>query len=200
MPRWLWIALVVLLIAAGRQWLRRDIEHPPGVLAPEQPDQVTIGPEPPVAFGEFTLHRRAEFDVTARVLSARRYWWGRAADLSPLDLALGWGPMSDQAVLDRIDISQGNRWYFMRYDNPGPLPARDATGHSGNMHMVPADARIEDELLALRRGDVVDLEGFLIDAQHPSGFAWRSSLSREDTGEGSCELFYVTGIRRAPRP
>jgi len=25
----------------------------------------------------------------------------------------------------------------------------------------------------------------------PDGFAWRSSLTREDTGAGACELVYV---------
>jgi hypothetical protein len=72
--------------------------------------------------------------------------------------------------------------------------------NSANMHMVPANPWIEDELQPLRRGDVVQLNGYLVDARHPSGFRWRTSLSREDTGNGSCELFLVTAIQREPRP
>lgn len=200
MRRLLWIALAVLAILSWREWSRRAIEHPPGVLVAEQPVQVAMGTVPPVLHDEFQLQPRAVFKLRARVLSSRRYHWGREADLSPLDLALGWGPMSDQAVLDALEITQGNRWYFTRYDEPAPLAHAEIGRNSGNMHMVPAEAWIEDELSALRRGDVVQFDGYLVDARHPSGFTWRTSLSREDTGDGSCELFLVTNLRREARP
>ena len=35
------------------------------------------------------------------------------------------------------------------------------------------------------------LGGELVDAVRPDGFTWRTSLSREDTGAGACELFLV---------
>jgi hypothetical protein len=200
MHRWLWVALALLAVLSWWEWSHREIVHPPGVLVPLQPVQLAIEPGPPVTQGEFELQRRAQFGLTARVLSTRQYRWGREADLSPIDLALGWGPMSDQIVLDEIEITQGNRWYFTRFDLPPPLPEADMIRNSGNMHMVPAKPWIENELQPLRRGDVVQLNGYLVDAQHPSGFRWRTSLSREDTGNGSCELFLVTGIRREPRP
>ena len=191
----------MLLIAAGRQWMQRDIGHPPGMLVAGDPVQLaTADSDAPVSHGEFQLKRRAGFEVTARVLSTRRYRWGLGADLSPIDLALGWGPMSDQSVLDHLDISQGNRWYFFRYENPPPLAPDDLSKNSANMHMIPAEPWVEDELLNLRHGDVVSLNGYLVDAQHPTGFSWRTSLSREDTGGGSCELFLVTGITIKPRP
>lgn len=191
----------MLLIAAGHEWMQRDIDHPPGMLAAADPVQTaTTASGAPVSHGEFQLRRRAGFEVTARVLSTRRYRWGLGADLSPIDLALGWGPMSDQSVLDRLDISQGNRWYFFRYENPPPLAPGDLSTHSANMHMIPAEPWVEDELLDLRHGDVVSLSGYLVDAQHPTGFKWRTSLSREDTGGGACELFLVTGITIKPRP
>ena len=199
-PRWLWIALAVLAIFAWRDWSHRAIEHPPGVLVSVPPLQTGITSATLVQQGEFQLQPRAEFRLMARVLSTRRYRWGREADLSPVDLALGWGPMSNQTVLDEIDITQGNRWYFTRFDLPAPLPESDIIRNSGNMHMVPAESWIEKELLALRAGDVVQLDGYLVDAQHLSGFKWRTSLTRDDTGNGSCELFYVTSVRTEPRP
>lgn len=200
MPRILLIALVLLALFAWQDWSHRDILHPPGVLVPQLPVQTAITVVSPVAHGEFQLQRRVEFGLTARVLSTRRYRWDREADLSPVDLALGWGLMSDQRVLDEITITQGNRWYFTRCDLPPPLADADIIRNSGNMHTVPAEPWIEKELLALRRGDVVRLDGYLVDARDASGFTWRTSLTREDTGNGSCELFLVTGIQRQPRP
>ena len=200
MPRILLIALLLLALFAWKEWSRRDITHPPGVLVPQFPVQTVITADSSLTHGEFQLQQRAKFALTARVLSSRRYRWDQEAELSPVDLALGWGPMSDQGVLDDIEITQGNRWYFTRYDLPAPLSNTEIIRNSGNMHMVPAEPWIEKELLAFRHGDVVRLDGYLVDARHPSGFTWRTSLTREDTGNGSCELFLVTGVQRERRP
>jgi len=199
-PRFLLISLALLMLLSWWQWSGRDIVHPPGILVSQQPVQTALEPGAAIMHGEFQLQRRAQFDVQARVLSTERYRWGREADLSPVDLALGWGPMSDQSILDQITITQGNRWYFTSYGLPPPLPQSDLIRNSSNMHMIPAEPWIEAELLALRRGDVVQLSGYLVDVQDSAGFTWRTSLTREDTGAGSCELVLVTFIQRAPRP
>jgi len=200
MNRVLLVILAVLLLWAWRDWSRRDIVHPPGQLVTEQPRQTKPGK--PEAFDRlgFKLVPRAGFELRARVLSTEGYHWGTESELSPIDLALGWGPMSDQAILEQIDITQGNRWYFTRYDLPSPLPDQQIIRNSSNMHIIPAEPWIEDELENLRRGDVVNLRGMLVDAENSSGFTWRSSLSREDTGNGSCELFFVQSLVREARP
>jgi hypothetical protein len=54
--------------------------------------------------GSDTLTSLASFDIRARVLARERYRFDRAADLSPIDLALGWGRMSESAVLDQLKI------------------------------------------------------------------------------------------------
>ena len=38
------------------------------------------------------------------------------------------------------------------------------------------------------------LEGDLVDIDGPSGFAWRTSLTRTDTGAGACETLYVRAV------
>jgi hypothetical protein len=43
----------------------------------------------------------------------------------------------------------------------------------------------------VRQGELVHIEGFLVDASRPDGWRWRTSLSREDTGNGACELVFV---------
>ena len=101
--------LFVLLILAVRQWENRPITHPPGVLVPEPPRQEALADAGPLRVDAFTLTPRANFRIRARVLSREDYYLGDESDLSPVDLALGWGVMSDQAVLDRIVISQGGR-------------------------------------------------------------------------------------------
>ena len=186
-------------VLAWRDWSRREIVHPPGVLVHEAPRQRPVEGSQVIKLEDYRLTPRALFELSARVLSREDYRWDAGADLAPVDLALGWGAMSDQAVLDRIEVSQGARWYRTRYDYPAPMADRDIIRQSGNMHMVPANAAIRARLKQIRRGDLVWLRGYLVDADHDSGFRWRTSLSREDTGDGACEVFYIERITIEPR-
>jgi len=194
MKKILYLTLVLLTILAWRDWTHREIVHEPGVLVTELPRQRNLEGGDPILLDEYRLTRRAEFNLRARVLSRENYNWGSESDLSPIDLALGWGAMSDQTVLDRINITQGSRWYFTRYDLPAPITDQAIINNSSNMHMVPANQWVLKKLKEVRRGDLVRLKGFLVDIDADSGFYWRTSLRRDDTGNGSCELFYVEDI------
>lgn len=137
----------------------------------------------------------ADFSIRALVLHTERYWWDRGADLSPVDFAVGWGAMSDQSVIDHLVITQGRRWYqWSPKDRQPPLPVPEIISHSANMHLIPADASVRSGLLAVRRGSIVDLSGYLVLVQGKDGSSWRSSLSRTDTGSGACELVWVSRI------
>ena len=143
----------------------------------------------------YVIETLASYEVRARVLSIERYRMGREADLSPLDFALGWGPMSDTAVLDRLSISQSGRWYHFRWEGAPPIDPSIMAKSSANTHLVPADDLVKKRLLDVRKGAVVTLSGYLINVRHSDGWTWRSSLSRDDTGGGSCELMFVTDVQ-----
>ena len=102
--------------------------------------------------------------------------------------------MSDGAVLGRIDISQSGRFYYWRYDGAPPIPRREIERSSANMHLIPATRAIERRLKHLRPGNVVALKGYLVDVRGEGGFRWTSSLTREDTGNGACELIWVEDL------
>jgi hypothetical protein len=172
---------------------KKPLTYPPGILVAGKPAQVDLQPSA-FSLDDYRLTRRARFEIRARVLSTERYYLKRESDLSPLDLALGWGVMSDQAVLDQIDISQSGRWYRTRYQLPPPAPEQLISASSSNMHMIPATKSIGRELKRLRSGDIINLRGFLVDADHESGWYWRTSMSRADTGAGACEIVYVESL------
>ncbi len=163
---------------------------PAGVVAPGVPQQVDIAHGARLRRGNVTLVARAHFDITARVLARKHYAHDDGAHLAPEDLALGWGRMSDSAVLAHIQISQSGRFYYWhaaRY----PIPRREIETSSANMHMIPADDDVRRQLQQLRPGQRVHLEGFLVDASRPDGWRWKTSLTRDDTGAGACELVFV---------
>jgi len=194
MKRAFYLLLILAAFMAWRDWNRREIVHPPGVLVPSAPQQAKVAESAPLSLNGYQLTRRARFSIRARVLSREDYRWDTEADLSPMDLALGWGVMSDQAVLDRITISQGTRWYFTQYQLPAPIPDQAIITHSGNMHMVPADQWVLKKLREVRHGDILMLKGYLVDIDQSSGFSWHTSLRRDDTGYGSCEILYLEQI------
>jgi hypothetical protein len=190
----LYACVALLAILAWRDWNQREIVHEPGILVSSGPRQQNLEGGESFDRGEFQLTRRASFDIEARVLSREDYWFGQESDLSPIDLALGWGVMSDQAVLDRIEISQGSRWYFTRYEFPAPVSDHQIITNSSNMHLIPANDWVRGKLEKIRRGDIVQLKGSLVDVDSVSGFYWRTSMRRDDTGNGSCEIFFVEEV------
>jgi hypothetical protein len=75
-----------------------------------------------------------------------------------------------------------------------PIPRREIETQSANMHMIPADSRIEKTLKSIRPGQKIRLSGDLVEANASDGWHWKSSLTREDTGNGACEVIYVKSI------
>ncbi|MCH2016746.1 hypothetical protein [Acinetobacter ursingii] len=134
------------------------------------------------------------YEGTFRVLSREDYHTGREAQFSPMDIAVGWGEMANPSIYKQINISQGNRWYHWRIDSIPPISLNDIATHSANMHLVPATPEIAKQLQQLKKDDLVFLKGALIEIQSSDGWRWRSSLSREDTGAGACELMRVDQI------
>lgn len=174
---------------------RANCTLPPRVQSGQVPLQSTpIGSMPPIRLQAATLTPLAGFSVEARVLSRHDYGFGREAELSPTDLALGWQRMAEDAVLSQLEISQGSRWYHYRWVGDAPIPPPEITRSSANMHVIPADAATAKALRAISRDDRIRIDGWLVEAQTADGWRWRSSTSRDDTGQGGCELIYVCSI------
>jgi hypothetical protein len=194
MQRWILISLLLICgMGAAHWWHHRPLTPSAGVLAPDAPTQIDLADGATLQRGDTTLVTRARFELTARVLSRENYPFDAGASLAPVDLALGWGRMSDSQVLAQVDISQENRFYHWHVDH-FPIPRREIETSSANMHMIPADPLVRRELDKVRPGEVIHLEGFLVDASRPGGWYWHTSMTREDTGNGACELVYVESI------
>ena len=99
-------------------------------------------------------------------------------------------------MLAQLKISQSSRWYHYRWAGDPPLPPREIARSSANMHMIPASESVTRALAAVRKDDRVRIDGWLVEAKAADGWHWRSSLSREDTGAGACEVVYVCSISR----
>ena len=146
-------------------------------------------------FDQFTIENLSAFEGEFRVLSREDYSMGREAEVSPVDFALGWGRMAEPQIYKQLSIRQSNRWYYWRYENTPPIDVREIETHSANMHMIPANKEIAKQLSKVQKDDLIYLKGHLVEVRAQDGWIWRSSLTREDTGNGACELFLIEDIR-----
>ena len=186
------LVVFCVLIAAWQLLSGRPVSHARGVLADADPAQVNVDGARPVPFIDgVQLVPHANFKAKVRVLGRERYHLGTLADVAPMDIAVGWGPMSDSAVLESVEISQSNRFYYWHYDEEPEIGRRAIETHSANWHLIPASKSVWRTLSGLRVGDVVTLDGELVDIESPDFATIRTSLSRDDVGAGACEIIYV---------
>lgn len=196
MKKWMLLAALAGLIAWG---LHEPEAGWKGQPAPRDPRQDAA--ELPAAFrhGEHTITPLARYGLSAVVLGRERYRVDPASGLAPVDLALGWGPMSAAHAVNALKITQSGRWYEYRWGAEGPpLDPEVIARHSANTHCLPATPELRQKLLRVRRHELVALSGYLVEVSGPDGHRWRSSLSRDDTGGGACEVVWITGLESAP--
>jgi hypothetical protein len=169
-----------------------------GMPAAREPGQHTDRLPHPFEQDGYTITPLARYQVTAVVLSRDRYRNDRGATLSPVDLALGWGPMSVASVINGLSISQSGRWYEYTWSGDPPLDPGLIATHSANTHCLPATAEVRRRLLEVKRHELVTMEGYLVEVTADDGYRWRSSLTRDDTGAGACEVFWITSLETQP--
>jgi len=163
--------------------------------APETPQQTPVKTSKTKIVNGHKLSLHSHFSIQALVLSKKNYSMDKESKISPVDLALGWGPMSNPAPLDLIKITQSNRFYYFRYYNTPPIAHRQIELNSANMHIIPANDDIHKALNKVKKGNVIQMQGYLVDATTANGWNWKSSRTRADTGKGACELFYVESLK-----
>jgi hypothetical protein len=190
------LCLLLILGIAGWFFLR-DTSLPapePGVRIVSVPEQTPTSRQKWTEKG-YEVRPLARYSIKARVLSRKRYFFDDTADISPLDLALGWGNMSDSAVLNHISVSQSGRWYEYYYQPDCPASPKAIATQSANVHCLPADSSVWKDLRNLRVNSFVELKGFLVEVQKDGAPPWTSSLVRDDQGAGACEILWVTDVR-----
>jgi len=185
--------IALMIFGAYVLWPEPEISRAGGVVAPEEPYQKELSATSFTHKNGYRIDPRAAFDIRARVILSSRYRFDREADLAPVDLVLGWGPMSDSEVLKDITFTQNLR-AFSWWTKSFPVTREVIETHSANMHMIPANAEIESRLESIRPGNMVHIKGLLVEVTSKEGWHWKSSLTRTDTGFGACELVLVESV------
>ena len=151
--------------------------------------------------GSVTITPVATYRISGEVMSKRKYTSGWGAEIMPFDLALVWGMLTYPHVMKELSIKHDSTrmaWFRVKGDDP-PVDFDYAMSHGSNNHIIPANENIrkivDDQI---RIHDRVVLEGYLVNVEgrnKEQGITLKSSLSREDTDRGACEIIYVTGVQ-----
>ncbi len=136
----------------------------------------------------------AKYSVEA-VVKSKNHLSDYASQVSKYDLALAWGELNYKNIDDYISYGQGTRCYTYHWSEGLPVtPAYIAT-HSANTHLIHSNKDVLKKIKSISKGDHIKLEGYLVCVNFPYG-PWRSSLTRNDTGNGACEIMYVTDVKK----
>lgn len=141
----------------------------------------------------YTLEKLASYEISAVVKGKRYYFFDSASQVSPMDLALAWGSLDTEEADDAISYSQSGRWYYFSCDCQSSLDTDYVRRHSANVHIIPKDREVLMKLVGVHKEDYISLKGYLVNVVFPEN-KWESSLSRDDTGNGACEIMYVESV------
>jgi hypothetical protein len=168
-----------------------QIKVPAGVIvAREAPVQIDRVSAQAFQYQDAQLTPLASFEFDARLISVA--WYSdQDSRYSPADLGIGWGKMSDSANIDALDWSHSARFLSYRWSTQPPIPAQEIIPLMANVHVIPANAAVLTKIGKLKYGQRIRGTGKLVEVAASGGYRWRSSMSRNDTGKGACEVMYL---------
>lgn len=145
------------------------------------------------------LTPKAKYKIAGRVVSKRHYYMDWLSKLSPVDLAIAWGPMATKQFDEHVSYSHSDRYYSYRYTGEFSGDPSIIATHSANEHLIPANDRIAKALKSIKTDEIVELEGVLVDVdwmdEKSEAKNLSTSLTRDDVGAGACEIIYVSKVR-----
>ena len=166
-----------------------------------EPQQVEVTDVEPIwikfSGGRAELRPFATYTVAVKIGGRKRYWGKWQSDVARYDLLLMWGDLATKDIPE-LKFKQEMRWSYFRYGPNCPYDADYIGTHSSNTHIIPASNNLRRAVSRLGKGDIVLMEGYLIDLDgeyEGRQIWWNSSRTRDDTGNGACEVFYLTSLR-----
>jgi hypothetical protein len=210
--RWLIVAGVVALAFVGILAWRYSYRHGPPVASAGKGEVIDLANEPiqtDIARRVLLVNRpdgltiipRANYKISGKVLCVRHYaGFDNASTGFPIDLGLAWGDVGKADYSRDVKFyfsndEKANQWLMFHYKDALPWSEGYFNSHVSNNHICAATQNLYNALISLKKDDLVSLEGFLAESRTADGTSMDTSLSRNDTGAGACESFYVTKLQ-----
>lgn len=146
----------------------------------------------------------AKYSISGRVVNTHNYYgYNMENQLSPKDVGISWGVLASESNYKKIRWSStGNRFLYWHSDDGKWLQEMGGTNalseYYSNNHLIPSDNKVKKLINGIKEDEFIRIEGYLVNiyCKENNGryFTWNTSDSRSDTGDGACEIIYVTNI------
>ena len=210
---WIILAVLAIVLTIGAYILYSSFTAPEETPAPET-DVLDLKPDPIQSDAKGTalpviemggrqifLWAQASYSITGQLVSKNRYTNGFMSDLSPWDYALAWGEVG--TYINQLRFKQMVRFCLFQPKKDAIVDFNYVNSHMSNNHLIPASKNVRKALSLAKKGDIVKLDGYLVNvdaAKNGQTVAnWNTSTTRTDTGNGACEIVYVTRLRIGER-
>jgi len=182
------LALLVVAIVGGAFWYGHSRHE---AQAPRPADGVLVGAAP--RWGVASIGNHAAYmplghnqalpvgalDITGRVLARKTYPSEGFGDQLTLDLVLGWGPMSDNRVLDQLAIVQQDRSMQIEPGAGFSLKLAEAYASAINISIHSDYFDNRPILESIRPGDVVRMVGWTLRLRDQQGKTWEGGAGQD---------------------
>lgn len=150
------------------------------------------------------------YEVTAYAFGTSHKLASKFDDVMSADVGLLWGENSKAGLYKDVTLRVFGDHYTVRWSGDSRFNLHEAA----NTHLAACGDGAFAAAKAVRPGDQVRLRGWLVNAvasEKPREtdprklLTWRTSQTRADTGEGSCEILYLRSaadveiLSRGPR-
>jgi hypothetical protein len=203
-----YIFLFFFILLAGSFWVRSDYRAVDKIV-PEvlnEPLQTETGSIDLIKFKkngyDYELTPLYNYDIRGLVVHKMNYSWFtiyKGEKVFSTDLCLIWGNNVKNKVFknNSVKFSQDCRWCNVEWYGNVDFNLNQLS----NNHLIAIAPDLLNKIAAISSGDQVRIKGKLVYVKaRPSGkagnedyngFEWRSSVTRDDTGAGACEVIFV---------
>jgi hypothetical protein len=172
----------------------------------DEPLQTALAPEAATPFNEnlhqhvYSVTPRFTYHLTGMVvaLSDAMGWKNithkYAGDfLNTNDICMIWGANAETLDLSKFEFTHGDWTCYVQTHDSAAWSQFKMDGLANN-HVLPATPEIAAQFRKLRIGDQIAIDGRLVDYSIDGRPPRTTSIVRTDTGNGACEIIYVTGF------
>jgi hypothetical protein len=149
----------------------------------------------------YTITPRATYAISGLVVSQHRgdalfNMYHKADPGNVEDVCVVWGEAIANGSYRKVTYESGE--FTCYYSWSGILSPPFNPEKMANNHLIPANDTVAHQIRGIRPGDQIRMNGLLVDYRVSSGgrdvFTRQTSLTRKDTGNGACEIVYVTDM------
>jgi len=188
-----YILLGILAMSSYFAWTKYPISHGPGILTPDKPLLSYNAWDKPFNLKGYTLNPIKGYSAEVRILKHRRYFFEEKKDLSPVDIIVGWSEMSDERNLKFVQLSISKRTFDINFTKP-PIPETSMYKQMELLHLIPSTKEIEEQINWLRTGNIIRIEGKLVNVESINSFNWNSELQQIQDQASKKMILWVESI------